>query len=127
MQLLGHTEDALCETVNHFYVMAVHVMPGENEKGGTFPAREEKFEAVTYAGHLPGYASGHNYHGLVFSINTIFVSKPLRGKIREYRRQRYDPAPYPVRLNQPPLALLSLTPFVYSVRVYLGQNKVEVI
>ncbi|KAE9530820.1 hypothetical protein AGLY_011282 [Aphis glycines] len=53
--------------------------------GGIFQAREEKFEALAYAGHLPGYASGHNYYGLVFSINTIFVSKPLRGKIpREF-------------------------------------------
>ncbi|XP_025208980.1 uncharacterized protein LOC112604245 [Melanaphis sacchari] len=84
-QLLGHTEDALSETVNNYYIMAAHVVPGESELGGRFPAREEKFKALTYAGHLPGYASGHNHYGLVFSINTIFVSKPLRGKIpREF-------------------------------------------
>lgn len=83
-QLLGHTEDALSETVNRYYIIAAHVVPSEVEMGGVFPARNEKFEALAYAGHLPGYASGHNYHGLVFSINTIFVSKPIRGKIRMY-------------------------------------------
>jgi len=84
-QLLGHTEDAMSETVNNYYIVAAHVMPGESELGGMFPAREEKFEALAYAGHLPGYASGHNHYGLVFSINTIFVSKPLKSKIpREF-------------------------------------------
>uniref|UniRef100_A0A2S2NY22 Peptidase C45 hydrolase domain-containing protein n=1 Tax=Schizaphis graminum TaxID=13262 RepID=A0A2S2NY22_SCHGA len=84
-QLLGHTEDAMSETVNNYYIVAAHVMPGESELGGMFSAREEKFEALAYAGHLPGYASGHNHYGLVFSINTIFVSKPLKGKIpREF-------------------------------------------
>lgn len=82
---MGHTEDALSETVNNYYIIAAHVIPGEDESGGLFSAREEKFEALAYAGHLPGYASGHNYHGLVFSINTIFVSKPLRGRIRKPR------------------------------------------
>jgi len=82
VQLLGHTEDALSETVNNYYIVAAHVVPDESELGGMFPAREEKFEALAYAGHLPGYASGHNHYGLVFSINTIFVSEPLRGKIR---------------------------------------------
>jgi len=82
VQLLGHTEDALSETTNNYYIVAAHVLPDETEMGGMFQAREEKFEALAYAGHLPGYASGHNYYGLVFSINTIFVSKPLRGKIR---------------------------------------------
>lgn len=81
---MGHTEDALSETVNNYYIVAAHVVPGEAETGGLFDAREEKFEALAYAGHLPGYASGHNHHGLVFSINTIFVSEPLRGKIREF-------------------------------------------
>lgn len=83
--MLGHTEDALSETVNNYYIVAAHVVPGVAEMGGVFGAREEKFEALAYAGHLPGYASGHNYHGLVFSINTIFVSQPLRGRIREYQ------------------------------------------
>ncbi|KAL5243911.1 hypothetical protein ACI65C_011321 [Semiaphis heraclei] len=84
-QLLGHTEDAMSETVNNYYIMAAHVVPDESEMGGIFPAREEKFEALAYAGHLPGYASGHNQYGLVYSINTIFVSKPLKGKIpREF-------------------------------------------
>ncbi|XP_022165367.1 uncharacterized protein LOC111030262 [Myzus persicae] len=36
---------------------------------------------MTYAGSLSGYASGHNYHGLVFSVNTIFAKKLSRNKI----------------------------------------------
>ncbi|XP_050546832.1 uncharacterized protein LOC126908630 isoform X1 [Daktulosphaira vitifoliae] len=84
-QYLGHTEDALAETEDNYYIIAAHVMPGEDELNGVFQAREEKFEALAYAGHLPGYASGHNFHGVVFSINTIFVTKPLRGRIpREF-------------------------------------------
>jgi len=83
VMLITHTEDALSETVNNYYIVAAHVIPGEAEINGVFAAREEKFEALAYAGHLPGYASGHNDHGLVFSINTIFVSEPLRGRIRE--------------------------------------------
>lgn len=84
--MLGHTEDAMSETVNNYYIISAHVVPGEDESGGLFAARDEKFEALAYAGHLPGYASGHNYHGLVFSINTIFVSEPLRGKIRKCKK-----------------------------------------
>ncbi|XP_050420912.1 uncharacterized protein LOC126833544 isoform X2 [Adelges cooleyi] len=84
-QFLGHTEDALASAEDNYYIIAAHVLPSENESGGLFKAREEKFEALAYAGHLPGYASGHNHHGVVFSINTIFVNSPLRGRIpREF-------------------------------------------
>ncbi|XP_001942958.2 uncharacterized protein LOC100168878 [Acyrthosiphon pisum] len=85
VQLLGHTEDAVSESLNNYYVVAAHVKPGKAERGGIFAAREEKFEAITYAGHLSGYASGHNHCGLVFAIDTLYLSKPLRGKIpREF-------------------------------------------
>ncbi|XP_050527410.1 uncharacterized protein LOC126897677 [Daktulosphaira vitifoliae] len=84
-QFLGHTEDALASTEDNYYIIAAHIIPNKYESGGVFKAREEKFEALAYAGHLPGYASGYNYHGVVFSINTIFVTKPLRGRIpREF-------------------------------------------
>ncbi|VVC42708.1 Peptidase C45 [Cinara cedri] len=80
-QFLGHTEDSVKETVNNYIILAAHVIPSEREKGGIFAAREEKFEALTYVAHLSGYASGHNMFGLIFSVNQIFVSKPLSGRI----------------------------------------------
>ncbi|XP_050527413.1 uncharacterized protein LOC126897679 [Daktulosphaira vitifoliae] len=84
-QFLGHTEDAFSASEDNFYIIAAHIIPSKNESGGVFKAREEKFEALAYAGHLPGLASGHNYHGLVFSINTLSVSKNVRGRIpREF-------------------------------------------
>ncbi|XP_050427094.1 uncharacterized protein LOC126837290 [Adelges cooleyi] len=84
-QFLGHTEDAMAATEDHYYIVAAHIVPSEDESGGIFKAREEKFEALAYAGHLPGYASGHNYHGVVFSINTLCTDNPLRGRIpREF-------------------------------------------
>ncbi|XP_050420070.1 uncharacterized protein LOC126833014 [Adelges cooleyi] len=80
-QCLAHTEDALIETVDHFYVISAHVIPAEDEKGGLFEAREEIYEAVVYAGQLPGYASAHTYCEVVYSINTIFNSKNLVNRI----------------------------------------------
>ncbi|XP_029342967.1 uncharacterized protein LOC100162707 isoform X1 [Acyrthosiphon pisum] len=80
-QFIGHNEDALNTTINHFYIVSAHIKPNGKEGGGIFPIREEKWEAMTYAGSLSGYASGHNYHGLVFSINTIFAKKLRRNKI----------------------------------------------
>jgi len=82
-QFIGHNEDALNTTINHFYIVSAHIKPTGEEGDGIFPIREEKWEAMTYAGSLSGYASGHNYHGLVFSINTIFAKKLSRNKIRE--------------------------------------------
>ncbi|KAM3956888.1 LOW QUALITY PROTEIN: C45 family peptidase tan [Aphomia sociella] len=74
--ILGHTEDAFSETLNHFYIMSAHIIPTQEdvEKG----AVEEKFMSLCYAGHLPGYTMGYNKHGLVFSINTLspLVLKP---------------------------------------------------
>ncbi|KAL4121316.1 hypothetical protein QTP88_013855 [Uroleucon formosanum] len=80
-QLIGHNEDALNTTINHFYIVSAHIKPNIGEGDGIFPIREEKWEAMTYAGSLSGYASGHNYHGLVFSVNTIFAKNLRRNKI----------------------------------------------
>lgn len=69
--------------INRFYIVSAHIKPRFEEGGGVFPVREEKWEAMTYAGSLSGYASGHNYHGLVFTVNTIFGKKIISNKIRE--------------------------------------------
>ncbi|KAL5243912.1 hypothetical protein ACI65C_011322 [Semiaphis heraclei] len=80
-QFIGHNEDALNTAINHFYIVSAHIKPRSEEGGGIFPTREEKWEAMTYAGSLPGYASGHNHHGLVFSVNTVFAKKISTNKI----------------------------------------------
>lgn len=90
-QLIGHNEDALNTTINHFYIVSAHIKPNIGEGDGIFPIREEKWEAMTYAGSLSGYASGHNYHGLVFSVNTIFAKNLRRNKIREFNYFKADP------------------------------------
>ncbi|KAJ0183947.1 hypothetical protein K1T71_000370 [Dendrolimus kikuchii] len=67
--ILGHTEDAFADTLNHFYIMSAHIIPTpeDREHGAT----EERFASLCYAGHLPGYTMGYNENGLVFSINTL--------------------------------------------------------
>ncbi|XP_039763474.1 uncharacterized protein LOC120636190 isoform X1 [Pararge aegeria] len=74
--VLGHTEDAFSETLNHFYIMSAHIIPTpeDSEKG----AVEERFASLCYAGHMPGYTMGYNENGLVFSINTLspLILKP---------------------------------------------------
>lgn len=74
--ILGHTEDAHNDTLNHFYIMSAHIIPTpEDRKNG---AVEERFSSICYAGHMPGYTMGFNENGLVFSINTLsaLVLKP---------------------------------------------------
>lgn len=83
MQFIGRNEDAEKLAINRFYIVSAHIHPSSSERGGVFEAREEKWEAMTYAGSLPGHASGHNYHGLVFTINSIYSEKPFDNKIRE--------------------------------------------
>lgn len=90
LQFIGHNEDALKETLNRFYIINAHIKPGPEEGGGKFATREEKWEAMTYAASLSGYASGHNHHGFVFAINTIFAKKLLRKKIREFKMLKYN-------------------------------------
>nr|XP_013189462.1 unnamed protein product [Amyelois transitella] len=67
--VLGHTEDAFSETLNHFYIISAHIIPTpeDREEG----AVEERFSSLCYAGHMPGYTMGFNENGLVFSINTL--------------------------------------------------------
>lgn len=67
--VLGHTEDAFSETLNHFYIMSAHIIPTDEDKERG--AIEERFASLCYAGHLPGYTMGYNENGLVFSINTL--------------------------------------------------------
>ncbi|KAF7271579.1 hypothetical protein GWI33_015565 [Rhynchophorus ferrugineus] len=81
-ELLGHTEDALACTMNHYYFVSAHIISEEPQ--GKWGVKEEKFTSLCYAGHLPGYTMSYNHHGLVFSINTL-SSKNLRpGKIPRY-------------------------------------------
>ncbi|XP_068623107.1 beta-alanyl-dopamine/carcinine hydrolase isoform X2 [Battus philenor] len=67
--VLGHTEDAPMETLNHFYIMSAHVIPTPEDKA--HGAVEERFASLCYAGQLPGYTMGFNENGLVFTINTL--------------------------------------------------------
>lgn len=68
-EVLGHTEDALSEILNHFYIVSAHIISDESR--GRWGVKEEKFSSLCYAGHLPGYTMGYNHHGLVFSVNTL--------------------------------------------------------
>lgn len=74
-QILGHNEDALSETLNHWYLVDAHVI----EDG----YREEKFISLSYAGFLPGYTMGYNHHGLIFTINTLSAATLRSGKTRK--------------------------------------------
>ncbi|XP_043674518.1 uncharacterized protein LOC122632105 [Vespula pensylvanica] len=75
-QILGHNEDALSETLNHWYLVDAHVI----EDG----YREEKFISLSYAGFLPGYTMGYNHHGLIFTINTLSAATLRSGKTPRY-------------------------------------------
>ncbi|KAK9882075.1 hypothetical protein WA026_018921 [Henosepilachna vigintioctopunctata] len=76
--ILGHTEDALCDTLNHFYFVSAHIISDKPQ--GRWNVKEEKFTSLCYAGHLPGYTMNYNHHGLVFSINTISAKQLEPGK-----------------------------------------------
>ncbi|XP_058808212.1 beta-alanyl-dopamine/carcinine hydrolase isoform X2 [Phymastichus coffea] len=75
-EILGHNEDALSETLNHWYLVDAHV----TEPG--YP--DEKFCSLSYAGFLPGYTMGYNHHGLVYSINTLSAKSLRSGKTPRY-------------------------------------------
>ncbi|CAK1588133.1 unnamed protein product [Parnassius mnemosyne] len=74
--VLGHTEDAPKETLNHFYIVSAHIIPTPEDK--ELGAVEERFASLSYAGQLPGYTMGFNENGLVFTINTLspLILKP---------------------------------------------------
>ncbi|KAJ8938519.1 hypothetical protein NQ314_011462 [Rhamnusium bicolor] len=77
-EVLGHTEDALSETLNHFYFVSAHIISEKPQ--GRWKVTEEKFTSLCYAGHLPGYTMNYNHHGLVFSINTLSAKNLKSGK-----------------------------------------------
>lgn len=80
-EILAHTEDALTETLNHYYFVVAHIISDEPQ--GKYGVKEERFMSLCYAGHLPGYTMNYNHHGLVFSINTISAKYLKSGKTRE--------------------------------------------
>jgi len=75
--ILGHTEDAVTEIVNHIYVLNAEIL---NDKGETV----EKFTSLSYAGHLVGYTMGYNSHGTVYSVNTLFPNVYAAGTPRAF-------------------------------------------
>ncbi|XP_019761881.2 uncharacterized protein LOC109538892 [Dendroctonus ponderosae] len=77
-ELLGHTEDALASTLNHFYFVSAHIIADKPQ--GKWQVQEEKFTSLCYAGHLPGYTMNYNHHGLVFSVNTVSAKHLRTGK-----------------------------------------------
>lgn len=82
-EVLGHTEDALPDVLNHWYLVSAHIIPDPDYDGGKWGIYEERFTSLCYAGHLPGYTMGYNHHGVVFSINTLSAARLNSGKIRK--------------------------------------------
>lgn len=79
--VIGHNEDALAEVLNHFYMVSAHIISEEPQ--GRYGTKEERFTSLCYAGHLPGYTSSYNHHGLAFTINTLCASNLQSGKTRK--------------------------------------------
>ncbi|XP_055909851.1 beta-alanyl-dopamine/carcinine hydrolase [Eupeodes corollae] len=77
-KVLAHTEDALTETLNHYYFVVAHII--NDTPQGKYNVQEERFMSLCYAGHLPGYTMNYNHHGLVFSINTLSAEFLRSGK-----------------------------------------------
>lgn len=67
--MLGHTEDAFADTLEHYYFVSAHIVSDQPQ--GKWNVTEERFVSLCYAGHLPGFTMNYNYHGLVYSINVI--------------------------------------------------------
>lgn len=74
---MAHTEDALQEVLNHFYIVSAHIVSDSPQ------VREEKFTSLCYAGQLPGYTMSYNSSGLAYSINTLFAKNLVAGKTRK--------------------------------------------
>ncbi|GLG95865.1 Putative tan, partial [Gryllus bimaculatus] len=79
-ELLGHTEDALSPTLNHFYLVSAHVLPEPGLPQGRWKDAEERFTSLCYAGILPGFTMSYNHHGLVYSINVVSAATLVAGK-----------------------------------------------
>ncbi|KAI5729384.1 hypothetical protein M8J76_001962 [Diaphorina citri] len=76
--VLGHTEDALSEVLNHIYFVSAHII--SDKPRGRWAIKEEKFTSLCYAGHLPGFTMSYNNHGLVYSINVVSAKTLSAGK-----------------------------------------------
>ncbi|XP_069701201.1 beta-alanyl-dopamine/carcinine hydrolase-like [Periplaneta americana] len=76
-EILGHTEDAVTETLNHIYFVSAHIISDTPQ--GRWKVTAERFTSLCYAGNLPGYTMSYNHHGFVFTINTI-SAKTLAAK-----------------------------------------------
>lgn len=107
-EVIAHTEDALIEVLNHYYIVSAHIIePAPQGKYKVclismwprvcrdlnwFPfsncdqVTEERFTSVCYAGHLPGYNPSYNHHGVVFTMNTLSAAKLHSGKTRKHFR-----------------------------------------
>lgn len=79
--IIAHNEDALTEVLNRFYMVSAHIIADEPQ--GRYGVKEERFTSLCYAGHLPGYTSSYNHHGLIFTINTITSKNLQSGKTRK--------------------------------------------
>ncbi|XP_037782824.1 LOW QUALITY PROTEIN: uncharacterized protein LOC119579166 [Penaeus monodon] len=76
--LLGHTEDAEAEMLNHLYVVEAEIL--EEEAQGRWGFRREHFTALCYAGEVPGFCMGYNRHGIAFSVNVLRPRRIFSGK-----------------------------------------------
>jgi len=72
--IIGNNIDVRKEKIQHYYIVNAHIKPARNERRGVFAAREEKWTSLTYGGMLSGYMGGYNYHGLMFTVNTIYTT-----------------------------------------------------
>lgn len=80
-RVMGHTEDALIETMNQYYIVVAHIISDKPQ--GKYKVKEERFMSLCYAGLLPGYTFSENHHGLVFTINTICAKNLRSGRTRK--------------------------------------------
>lgn len=81
-EILGHTEDALAEVLNHFYFVSAHIISDLPQ--GRWKVTEERFTSLCYAGHLPGYTMSYNHHGFVYSVNVISAKILASGRTPRY-------------------------------------------
>lgn len=81
-EILGHTEDALAEVLNHIYFVSAHIITDTPQ--GRWKVTEERFTSLCYAGHLPGFTMSYNHHGLVYSVNIVNAKTLVAGKTPRY-------------------------------------------
>lgn len=65
-------------------MVSAHIYSEEPQ--GRYGVKEERFTSLCYPGHLPGYTSSYNQHGLIFTINTLNAKNKQSGKTRKYIR-----------------------------------------